>query len=147
MQDPADPGNAEPEKNGQDKPTDSPDADEPPPNTDIEPTAASTVLAEVLPGVAVVLGEVPAELKPDLIDFWLVPAADRKQTSTVLASIGNMATVAPSLGNAFASVQGLYRLSDARQLRRLSEYVDSASNSAKPGSPVVRPGAGLTSPD
>jgi hypothetical protein len=44
-----------------------------------------------------------------------VSAADRKQISTVLASIGNTATVAGNLGNAFASVQGLYRISDATQ--------------------------------
>ena len=84
-------------------------------DSDIDSTTASTVLAEVLPGVAVVFGEVPAELKPDLIDFGLVPAADRKQISAVLASIGNTATVAGNLGNAFASVQGLYRISDATQ--------------------------------
>ncbi|MFC9156353.1 hypothetical protein ACFTT0_15395 [Streptomyces bauhiniae] len=75
----------------------------------------SLVLAEVLPGVAVVCGEVPAELKPDLLDFGLVPAADREQLSAVLASIGNAATVAGNVGNAFASVQGLYRISDATQ--------------------------------
>jgi len=74
---------------------------------------ASTVLAEVLPGVAIVFGEVPADLKPGLIDFGLVSAADREQISIVLASIGNAATVAGSLRNAFASVQGLYRISDA----------------------------------
>ncbi|MEU8061607.1 hypothetical protein [Microbispora bryophytorum] len=94
---------------------DSPISDDPPPNSDIDSTRASTVLAEVLPGVAVVFGEVPAELKLDLIDFGLVPAADRMQISTVLASIGNTATVAGNLGNAFASVQGLYRISDATQ--------------------------------
>jgi hypothetical protein len=89
--------------------------DDPTPHPDIDSTTASTVLAEVLPGVAVVFGEVPAELKPDLIDFGLVPTADRKQISTVLASIGNTATVVGNLGNAFAGVQGLYRLSDATQ--------------------------------
>ncbi|MFD0733110.1 hypothetical protein [Planotetraspora mira] len=92
---------------------DSPVADDPTPNSDIDSTTASTVLAEVLPGVAVVFGEVPAELKLDLIDFGLVSTADRKQISTVLASIGNTATVAGNLGNAFASVQGLYRITDA----------------------------------
>jgi hypothetical protein len=35
------------------------------------------------------------------------------QISTVLASIGNTATVAGNLGSAFASAQGLYRVSDA----------------------------------
>ncbi|MEU7938513.1 hypothetical protein [Microbispora bryophytorum] len=94
---------------------DSPISDDPTPNSDLDSTTASTVLAEVLPGVAVVFGEVPVELKLDLIDFGLVPAADRTQISTALASIGNTATVAGNLGNAFASVQGLYRISDATQ--------------------------------
>ena len=111
MQDPSDSMEiAEPEENGQSDTADSPVVDDPTPNSDIDSTTASTVLAEVLPGVAVVFGEVPAELKPDLIDFGLVSAADRKQISAVLASIGNTATVAGNLGNAFASVQGLYRL-------------------------------------
>ncbi|MFC7646333.1 hypothetical protein ACFQX6_41440 [Streptosporangium lutulentum] len=104
---------AEPEENGQSNTADSPVVDDPTPNSDIDSTTASMVLAEVLPGVAVVFGEVPAELKLDLIDFGLVSAADRTQISTVLASIGNTATVASNLGNAFASVQGLYRFSDA----------------------------------
>ncbi|WP_007024068.1 hypothetical protein [Saccharomonospora iraqiensis] len=82
-------------------------------NSDIEPTA-STVLAEVLPGIAVVFGEeVPAELEPGLVDFGLVPAADREQIATALAAIGNTATVAGNLGNAFAGVQGLYRIDNA----------------------------------
>jgi len=104
---------AEPEKNGQISTADSPALDNPPPNSDIDSIAAPTVLAEVLPGVAVVFGEVPAELKLDLIDFGLVPAADRKQISSVLAAIGATATVGGNIGNAFASAQGLYRLSDA----------------------------------
>ncbi|MGW1401177.1 hypothetical protein ACWCRF_21505 [Streptomyces sp. NPDC002405] len=106
---------AEPEENGQSNTTDSPVVDQPTPDADIDSTTASTVLAEVLPGVAVVFGEVPAELKADLIDFGLVSAADREQISTVLASIGNTATVAGNLGNAFAGMQGLYRISDATQ--------------------------------
>lgn len=106
---------AEPEENGQSNTADSHVVDDPTPNSDIDSTTASTVLAEVLPGVAVVFGEVPAELKLDLIDFGLVSAADRKQLSIALASIGNTATVAGNLGNAFASVQGLYRINDATQ--------------------------------
>lgn len=116
MQDPSDSIEiTEPEENGQADTAGSPVADDPARNSDIDSTTGSTVLAEVLPGVAVVFGEVPAELKPDLIDFGLVPAADRMQISTVLASIGNTATVAGNLGNVFASVQGLYRISDATQ--------------------------------
>ncbi|MER6566343.1 hypothetical protein ABT288_09170 [Streptomyces sp. NPDC001093] len=116
MQDPSDSMEiVEPEENGQSNTADSSVVDDSTPNPGIDPITASTVLAEVLPGVAVVFGEVPAEIKPDLIDFGLVPAADLKQISTVLASIGNTATVAGNLGNAFASVQGLYRISDATQ--------------------------------
>ncbi len=83
------------------------------PQEDAQP--ASTVLAEVLPGIAVVFGEVPPELQLDLIDFGLVPGGDRTQISTFLGSIGNTATVAGNLGNAFASAQGLYRLSSSTQ--------------------------------
>src|SRR5580693_1831396 len=114
MQDPSDSmEGAEPEENGQSDTAHSPVADDPTPNSGIDSTTASTVLAEVLPGVAVVFGEVPAELKPNLIGFGLVSAADRKQISTGLASIGNTATVGGNLGNALANAQGLYRLSDA----------------------------------
>ncbi|MCO8274368.1 hypothetical protein M1L60_27590 [Actinoplanes sp. TRM 88003] len=74
--------------------------------------ADSTVLAEVLPGVAVVFGPVPADLELDLIDFGLVPTVDRDRISSFLGAMGNAATVAGNLGNAFASVQGLYRISD-----------------------------------
>jgi hypothetical protein len=98
---------AGPEENGRGTTVDSP--------VEEESTPASTVLAEVLPGVAVVFGEVPAELRLELIDFGLVPAADRTRISTFLASIGNTATVAGNLGNAYASAQGLYRLSSSTQ--------------------------------
>ncbi|MDW5325379.1 hypothetical protein [Plantactinospora sp. KLBMP9567] len=104
---------AEPEEHGQSDTAESSAVYDPTPDSDIDSTTESTVMAEVLPGVAVVFGEIPAELKLDLIDFGLVPAADRRQIATVLASIGNTATVAGSLGNAFASVQGIYRISDA----------------------------------
>jgi hypothetical protein len=106
---------AEPEAAGQSMTADSSAVDDPAPASDVDSTTASTVVAEVLPGVAVVFGEVPAEFKLDLIDFGLVPAADRKQISAVLASIGNTTTVAGNLGNALASAQGLYRISDATQ--------------------------------
>ncbi len=106
---------AEPEQNGQSDTADSPVVDDPASGSDTDPATASTVLAEVLPGVAVVLGEVPAEFESDLIDFGLVPSADREEISMVLASIGNAATVAGNLANAFAGVQGLYRISSATQ--------------------------------
>ena len=77
MQDPSDSMKiAEPGENGQSDTVGSPDVDDPAPGSDIDSTTALTVLAEVLPGVAVLFGEVPAELEPDLIDFGLVPAAD-----------------------------------------------------------------------
>ncbi|MFJ2173927.1 hypothetical protein ACIOHE_13570 [Streptomyces sp. NPDC087851] len=116
MQDPSDSMEiAAPEENGRSDTADSSVTDDPTPDSDIDSTAASTILVEVLPGVAVVVGEVPPELKPDLIDFGIVPAADRKQISAILASIGNAATVAGNLGNAFAGVQGLYRIGDTAQ--------------------------------
>ncbi|NGY63066.1 hypothetical protein G7043_29505 [Lentzea sp. NEAU-D13] len=105
---------AEPEENGRRDAANMPVANDSTSDSGTESTT-STVLVEVLPGVAVVAGEVPPELKPDLIDFGIVPAADRKQISAILASIGNAATVAGNLGNAFASVQGLYRIGDTAQ--------------------------------
>ncbi|HWO68047.1 MAG TPA: hypothetical protein VNO31_49230, partial [Umezawaea sp.] len=99
----------EPEEHGRSATTDSPVAD------DLTSDSTSTFLVEVLPGVAVVAGEVPPELKPDLIDFGIVPAADRQQISAILASIGNAATVAGNLGNAVASAQGLYRIGGTAQ--------------------------------
>jgi hypothetical protein len=114
MQDPSESmAIAEREENSQAHTADSPIVHDPTPTSDIESTTASTVLAEVLPGIAVVFGDVPAELTLDLIDFGLVPAADRQHLSTALAAIGNTATVAGNLGTAYASAQGLYRISDA----------------------------------
>ncbi|MFJ9740014.1 hypothetical protein [Streptomyces sp. NPDC101166] len=102
-------------RHGQVDTADSPGAGDPTPNPDIDSTAASTVLVEVLPGVAVVAGEVPPELKPDLIDFGIVPAADRKQISAILASSGNTATLVGNLGSVFSGVQGLYRIDATTQ--------------------------------
>ncbi|MFI1438746.1 hypothetical protein [Streptomyces fructofermentans] len=116
MQDPSDSMEiAEPEENGWSDTVDSAAGDDPTSDSDIGSTTASTVLVEVLPGVAVVAGEVPPELKPDLIDFGIVPAADRKQISAILASIGNTATLVGNLGTAFAGVQGLYRIDATTQ--------------------------------
>lgn len=113
MQDPSDSMEiVDSQENGQADPADSLVADGPSSTSEIDSTTASTVLAEVLPGVAVVFGEVPSELKPDLLDFGLVTAGDRKQLAAVLTSIGNAAAVGGNLRNAFASAQGLYRLSD-----------------------------------
>lgn len=104
---------AEPEENGRSDTADPPAVDDPSSSSDNDST--TTVLVEVLPGVAIVAGEVPPELKPDLIDFGIVPAADRKQISAILASIGNAATVVGNLRNAFASMQGLYRIDATSQ--------------------------------
>ncbi len=73
----------------------------------------STVIAEMLPGIAVVFGDVPKELQLELIDLGLVCAADRTQLSSVLATVGNSATLAGNLGTALASARGLYRVNDA----------------------------------
>ena len=91
----------------------SPVEDDGQPISDIDTTEASTVLAQVLPGIAVVLGEVPADLRGELLDFGLVSTADRTHLSSALASIAGAATIAGTVGNALAGAQGLYRLSDA----------------------------------
>ncbi|WP_030226140.1 hypothetical protein [Streptomyces sp. NRRL WC-3626] len=136
MQEPSDStGIAEPEENGWSGTADSPVVDESTSDSDID--SASTVLVEVLPGVALVAGEVPPELKPDLIDFGIVPAADRKQISAILASIGNAATVAGNLRNAFASVQGLYRLGDTTQALLRSGATLAVKDGANLGTVMV----------
>lgn len=132
---------AEPEENGRSDTADSPVVDDPTPDSDIDSATAPTVLVEVLPGVAVVCGaEVPAELKPDLLDFGIVSAADRKQISTVLAAIGNTATVAGNLGNALASVQGLYRLSAATQAWLNAGATLAVKDGANLGAVLLRSG-------
>lgn len=126
MQNPSDSmENSEPGENSQGDTADSPVADDPKPDSDSDSTTASTastastVLAEILPGVVMAFGEVPEqlklELKLDRIDFGLVPAADREKISTALASTGNAASVGGNLANAFASVEGLYKFTDATQ--------------------------------
>jgi len=72
------------------------------------------VIAEVRPGVAVVYGDLPAGLGLEPIDTGLVSEDDFAQITAMVASIGgNAATVGGNFGNALASVQGLYRVSDA----------------------------------
>ncbi|MFC9120826.1 hypothetical protein ACFTXO_13645 [Streptomyces sp. NPDC057067] len=129
----------EPEEDGRGDSAGSPETDGPAPGPGVDSSATSTVIAEVLPGVAVICGEVPVELKPDLIDFGIVPAADRRQISAVLASLGNAATVAGNLGSAFASVQGLYRLGDATQALLKSGATLAAKDGANLGA-VMLPG-------
>ncbi|MET4926022.1 hypothetical protein P3L51_27340 [Streptomyces sp. PSRA5] len=117
MHDPADSIEAAgPEGNDRSDTTDSRAADCPAPHSGSDSAAASTVLMEVRPGVAVAFGEVPPELIAELelcpIDLGLVSVDDRMRISTVLASIANTATVGGNLANAFAGVEGIYRLSD-----------------------------------
>ncbi|MGM1062754.1 hypothetical protein [Saccharothrix sp. Mg75] len=139
MQDPSDSlETAEPEEGGRSGTTDPPVADDPASDPDIDSTTTSTFLVEVLPGVAVVAGEVPPELKPDLIDFGIVPAADRKQVSAVLASIGNAATVVGNLGNAFAGVQGLYRIGGTAQALLNNGAALAVKDGGNLGAVVVR---------
>ncbi|GAB2811420.1 hypothetical protein GCM10022221_06100 [Actinocorallia aurea] len=75
----------------------------------------SMVLVEVVPGVVVPFGELPAELELDLLDSWLAPTSDRARISAVLSSIGNTAAVAGNLATAVASAQGLYRIGGVTQ--------------------------------
>ncbi|MEV1118853.1 hypothetical protein AB0I91_27620 [Actinosynnema sp. NPDC049800] len=139
MQDPSESTEiAEPEESDRSGTTDLPVVDDPTSDSDIDSTTTSTVLVEVLPGVAIVAGEVPPELKPDLIDFGIVPAADRKQISAILASIGNAATVVGSLGNAFAGVQGLYKIGAATQTLLNSGATLAVKDGGNLGAVMVR---------
>ncbi|TDC69806.1 hypothetical protein E1200_07245 [Actinomadura sp. GC306] len=101
----------EPEENGQPDTAGSPEVDDSAP--------ASTVLAEVLPGVVFAFGEVPEKLKADLeldpVDSRLLSVTDQEKISTFLATAGNAANLGGNLANAFASVEGVYRVSDATQ--------------------------------
>ena len=74
---------------------------------------AATTLVEILPGTAIVFGEVPEGL--ELVDFGLIPPADRERLSIALGTLGNVATAAGNVGNAYAAAQGLYRVSSATQ--------------------------------
>ncbi|WP_432107468.1 hypothetical protein [Streptomyces sp. AA1529] len=129
---------AEPEENGRSETADSSVVDESASDSDLDSTTGSTALVEVLPGVAVVVGEVPSELKPDLIDFGIVPAVDRKQISAILASLGNAATVVGNLGNAFAGVQGLYRIDATSQALLNSGATLAAKDGGNLGTVMVR---------
>ena len=73
--------------------------------------APSTTLVEVIPGTAVVFGDVPQGF--EIIDFGLIPSSDRARLSTALGSIGNAATIGGNLANAVSSAKGLYRVTDA----------------------------------
>ncbi|GGU61230.1 hypothetical protein [Streptomyces daghestanicus] len=138
MQDPADPaGTAAPEAGGRDGGAAPPGTDGPEEAADSGAPAASTVLAEVLPGIAVVLGEVPPELAPELVDFGLVPAVDRARLAAVLASVGGAATAAGALGDAVAGVQGLYRLSDATRALLKAGATLAAKDGANLGTVMV----------
>lgn len=120
MQDPSESmDDSAPEENGQSDTAVSPVADDPTPDVDGDSSEASAVLAEVLPGVVFAFGEVPEKLKLDLkldpIDLKFLSATDREKITSFLASAGNAANVGGNLANAFASVEGVYRLSDATQ--------------------------------
>lgn len=103
------------EENTQRQTVDQSDTNEATSAPDLDASAVSTVIAEVLPGVAVVFGEVPSVPDLELIDFGLVPASDRARISAILASIGNTASAAGNIGNACASAQGLYRIGHTAQ--------------------------------
>lgn len=115
MQNPSDSmETAEPEANGQGGTVDSSVVDDSTPGPERDSATASTVIVELLPGVAIVFGDIPPELELDPIDFRLVPADDRTQiSSTLLASIGHVTNVGGNLRNAYLGGQGVYRLSDA----------------------------------
>ncbi|WP_299038520.1 hypothetical protein [uncultured Pseudokineococcus sp.] len=111
-----------------------------PPTPSAEGDAAepSTVLAEILPGIAVVFGDVPAGL--DLVDFGLVPTDDRARISTALASTGIAATAGGNVGTAIANAQGLYRLDDATRAAIDAGAKLATKDGAKLGTLITRGG-------
>ncbi|WP_448062420.1 hypothetical protein [Cellulomonas hominis] len=97
---------------------DAPDGERPDDQTSAESAEAPPgALVEVLPGVVLALGNVPAAtLGLELVDFGFVPAADRTHLATALASlVGNTATVGGNLATTVSSAQGLYRVGSATQ--------------------------------
>lgn len=81
------------------------------PGSKTEPLA----LVEVHPGVALLVGEAPPEFADGRLDFefGLVPEADRRSISAVLASIAHAATVGGNLRSAAGAAHGLYRIGDS----------------------------------
>ncbi|NJP66556.1 hypothetical protein [Streptomyces spiramenti] len=80
------------------------------PGSETEPLT----LIEVHPGVALLTGDVPPEFADGRLDFdfGLVPEADRRSISAVLASIGHTATVGGDIRSAAGAAHGLYRIGD-----------------------------------
>lgn len=73
---------------------------------------SSTALVEVAPGTVVMFGDMLQGLEP--VDVRLIPSVDLDRLFSVsLSAIGNTATVAGNLANAFAASQGLYRVNEA----------------------------------
>ena len=71
----------------------------------------SLELVEVMPGTAVVFGDVPKDM--DVLDFGLMPQDDKNQLSNALGALGDAGSIYGSLANAAQSAQGLYRVNDA----------------------------------
>jgi hypothetical protein len=76
-----------------------------------ETESPSLELVEVVPGTAVVFGDVPKGL--DLSGFGLIPPQDRDALSTVLGAVGNAGTIGGNMANGISSAQGLYRVNEA----------------------------------
>lgn len=95
----------------------------------------SAALVEVLPGVAVVFGDLPESLLLDLVDFGVVPASDRRQLAATLGSIvGSTAGVAGSIASAVSSAQGLYRVGSTTQALLSNGAVLAVKDGANLGS-------------
>lgn len=103
------------DNNNEQSRTDNNQSEEPSENTREEQAVGAALpsveLVEVMPGTAVVFGDVPEDM--DLLDFGLVPQEDRDRVSNALGTLGNVGSVYGNLANAAQSVQGLYRVNDA----------------------------------
>ena len=94
-----------------------------------------TVLVEVLPDVAVALGEIPDALEAHLIDFGVVPEGDIESISAALTGVvGNSASIVGNLSHGLTGVKGLYRVNAATQALLDKGAVLAAKDGAKLGS-------------
>jgi hypothetical protein len=77
------------------------------------------VVAEVMPGVVAVFGDLPERLPEGLafeaLDLGLVPTHHRNAISNLVGAVANTATVAGNLSEGLAKLNGIYRITDATQ--------------------------------
>ncbi|MFV0461030.1 MAG: hypothetical protein ACK5MT_19930 [Actinomycetales bacterium] len=100
----------------------------------------STVLVEVLPDIAVVYGDVPADV--ELIEFGLIPTTDRDHLAQAIARAGIASSVGGNLAQLLEVSQGLYRL-DATSRALLNQGARLAPKDGANLGTLILPDGGL----